>query len=100
MPAKKPAPDIYQYAMEKLGLAAENCLAFEDSGNGILSSHAANLKTIVTINDYTAEHDFSGAALVLDQFGEPNAPCKVITGDMNGAGYLSVSEMQGLWSRG
>ena len=98
VPAKKPAADIYLYAMEKLGLSAENCLAFEDSGNGILSSHAANLSTIVTINDYTAEHDFTAADLVLDQFGEPDAPCRVISGNMNGAGYLGVKEIQSLWS--
>lgn len=98
VPAKKPAADIYLYAMEKLGLSAENCLAFEDSGNGILSSHAADLSTIVTINDYTAEHDFTAADLVLDQFGEPDAPCRVISGNMNGAGYLGVKEIQSLWS--
>ena len=31
VPAKKPAPDIYRYALEKLGLAPGACLAFEDS---------------------------------------------------------------------
>ncbi|HJX17965.1 MAG TPA: HAD-IA family hydrolase [Acidiferrobacterales bacterium] len=35
VPAKKPAPDIYRYALDKLGLAAETCLAFEDSENGL-----------------------------------------------------------------
>lgn len=81
VPAKKPAPDIYLYAMEQMNLGPEDCLAFEDSDNGVRSSTAANLRTIVTVNDYTKNHDFSKAALVLDQFGEPDAPFVVLSGD-------------------
>ena len=80
VPAKKPAPDIYTYALEKMHLPPEQCLAFEDSYNGLLSSKGAGLKTIITINDYTAEHDFSAADLVLSDFGEPDQPVKVIAG--------------------
>jgi len=70
VPNKKPAPDIYTYAMEQLGVAAENTVALEDSGNGWLSAQAAGLKCVVTINDYTAEQDFTGADLVVSEFGE------------------------------
>ncbi len=80
VPAKKPAPDIYTYAMEKMNLSPEQCLAFEDSYNGLLSSKGADLKTIITINDYTADHDFAGAELVLSDFGEPDQSMKVIAG--------------------
>ncbi len=80
VPAKKPAPDIYTYALEKMHLKAEQCLAFEDSHNGILSSHGADLKTIITVNDYTRDHDFTGAALVLSDFGEPDQPMTVLSG--------------------
>jgi HAD superfamily hydrolase (TIGR01509 family) len=80
VPAKKPAPDIYTFAMEKMALKPEQCLAFEDSHNGLLSSHAADLKTIITINDYTRDHDFSDAELVLSDFGEPNEPMQVLKG--------------------
>ncbi|MDJ0833507.1 MAG: HAD-IA family hydrolase, partial [Gammaproteobacteria bacterium] len=38
VPHKKPAPDIYFYVLEKLGLDAADCVAFEDSRNGILAS--------------------------------------------------------------
>ncbi|MDX8396766.1 MAG: HAD-IA family hydrolase [Mariprofundaceae bacterium] len=68
--AKKPAPDIYQYAAEKLGIAVENTLALEDSGNGWLSAQAAGMKCAVTINGYTADQDFRGADLVISEFGE------------------------------
>lgn len=74
VPAKKPAPDIYVWALEKLGLKACDCVAFEDSGNGINSSLGAGLRTIVTVNDYTREHDFSGALAVLSDLGEPGSP--------------------------
>ncbi len=80
VPAKKPAPDIYLYAIEKMNLKAEQCLVFEDSYNGLLSSNGAGLKTVVTINDYTSDHDFTGAALVLSDFGEPDQPMEVLQG--------------------
>jgi HAD superfamily hydrolase (TIGR01509 family) len=65
VPAKKPAPDIYVWAMAQLGLKPEECLAFEDSENGIRASLGAGLRTVVTVNDYTRDHDFSGAVAVL-----------------------------------
>ncbi|MGM0593820.1 MAG: HAD family hydrolase [Pseudomonadota bacterium] len=90
VPAKKPAPDIYTYAMEKMGLAPEACIAFEDSHNGIRSSLGAGLKTIVAVNGYTREEDFSGAEIVLDHWGEPDQPFTVLSGDAGGASYLDL----------
>jgi HAD superfamily hydrolase (TIGR01509 family) len=81
VPAKKPAADIYFYALEKLELPPDECIAFEDSENGILSSRGAGLKTIITVNDYTRGHDFAEAAIVLDHMGEPNHPFTVLAGD-------------------
>jgi beta-phosphoglucomutase-like phosphatase (HAD superfamily) len=90
VPKKKPAPDIYLYALEAMGVLPEECLAFEDSENGIRSSVGANLKTVVTVNDYTRDHDFSQAALVLDQFGEPDAPFTVLAGDADAFTCVTV----------
>lgn len=73
VPAKKPAPDIYTYAMEQLGVSAENTLALEDSENGWKAASAAGLKCVVTVNDYTRDHDFSGADLVVTELGEPDS---------------------------
>ncbi len=89
VPAKKPASDIYDYTLKTMDLTADQCIAFEDSANGIKSSHGANLKTIITINDYTKDHDFTGACIVLDQMGEPDSPFNVIAGEANGAHYLN-----------
>ena len=74
VPAKKPAPDIYFYALERMDLLASECLAFEDSENGLRASLAAGLRTLVTVNDYTLDHDFCGAASVLTSLGEPDEP--------------------------
>lgn len=99
VPAKKPAPDIYTWAMEQMGVAPEQCLAFEDSENGIRSSTAANLATLVTINDYTREHDFSDAALVLDHLGEPDQPFTVLAGDAGDHTHVTVDLLRDLHQR-
>lgn len=91
VPAKKPAPDIYHYALEKLALSPEECIAFEDSENGIHSSMGADLKTIIAINGYTHDQDFTGAAIVLDQWGEPEQPFTVLAGDAGSSTYLDMS---------
>ena len=90
VPAKKPAPDIYLWALKKLQLSADECLAFEDSENGLKSSLGAGLKTVITINDYTVNHDFTGAALVLSDLGEPENPCQVLHGSLYRERYLSL----------
>lgn len=67
VPAKKPAPDIYRWVLERLGLPAEQCLAFEDSENGLRASRAAGIPTLVTENAYTRGQDFAGALAVLPE---------------------------------
>ncbi|NEQ24977.1 MAG: HAD-IA family hydrolase [Microcoleus sp. SIO2G3] len=91
VPAKKPAPDIYQYALQLLNLKAEDCLAFEDSHHGLTSASQIGLKTVVTVNDYTKDQDFTGAVLVLSDLGEPNQPFKVLAGDAGDKSYLDMA---------
>lgn len=43
----KPNPDIYLLAIERLGLQAEQCIAFEDSEAGARAAIAAGLKVVV-----------------------------------------------------
>ncbi len=99
VPAKKPAPDIFVWALDRMGLAPEAGLAFEDSGNGIRASTGAGLPTVVTVNDYTRDHDFADALLVLDQFGEPGSPARVLAGPgdaLGDKGYLGVEDLHRL----
>ena len=97
VPAKKPAPDIYLYALEKLGLKAEDCIAFEDSQNGILSSQGAGLKTIITENGYTHNDPMEGALIRLDNMGEPDKPFSVLQGNAGGKNYLDVELIEQLF---
>jgi HAD superfamily hydrolase (TIGR01509 family) len=80
VPRKKPAPDIYDYALSRLGLSAGDCLALEDSENGLKSARAAGLDVLITVNQFTDKQDFSGAAVVLDHLGEPGNPCHMLQG--------------------
>lgn len=43
----KPAPDIYLYAAEQLGLPPRECMALEDSPNGVRSAAAAGCVTVM-----------------------------------------------------
>lgn len=43
----KPSPDIYLYACKELGLKPSECIAVEDSPNGVLSAYRAGLKVIM-----------------------------------------------------
>lgn len=98
VPAKKPSPDIYDYALQKLGLAPEECLAFEDSENGLRASLGAGIKTLVTINNYTEGQDFSGALTVLSDLGEPNSPNTHIAGKSFATGHITLSLLKSCFS--
>ncbi len=63
--SKKPAPDIYCWVLERLGLPGSDCLAIEDSALGMRAALAAGIPTLVTENGYTRGQDFTGAVAVL-----------------------------------
>lgn len=96
VPKKKPAPDIYEYALRELDVAPASCVALEDSGNGVRSSVGAGIPTVVTVSDYAAADDFSGAALVVDHLGEPNQPIRVSSGSANGAQCVDIALLRRL----
>jgi len=68
--AKKPAPDVFLLALERLGLAPEACVGFEDSLNGVRSAKGADLRVVVTPSIYTDDQDFSVAELVVADLTE------------------------------
>lgn len=70
VPQKKPAPDIYFWVLDKLKLAPQDCIALEDSVNGLRASLAAGIKTYITVNHYTRNQDFTGAAGVFEDLGD------------------------------
>jgi HAD superfamily hydrolase (TIGR01509 family) len=70
VPKKKPAPDIYLFALDKLNLNPAEVIVIEDSNNGLRASLAAGLKTIVTVSSFTTKEDFTGASLVVSSLGD------------------------------
>lgn len=96
---KKPAPDIYEYALEQLGLSAPECLVIEDTELGLASARAAGLTTLITVNRTTQGQDFSGAAIVLDSLGEPGAPFTALAGNAGGATWVDVAFLRWVHSK-
>jgi HAD superfamily hydrolase (TIGR01509 family) len=90
VPKKKPAPDIYHFVLGQLKLRPDQCLAFEDSALGLKAALGAGLKTIITVNGYTASQDFTGATLAVDKLGEPHEPFKVLSGNNGHSSYFDV----------
>jgi HAD superfamily hydrolase (TIGR01509 family) len=68
---KKPSPEIYHLATERLRLDPDRCVVIEDSRNGLLAAKGAGMRCVITQNAYTAAEDFSEADLVLDCLGDP-----------------------------
>ena len=62
---KKPHPQVYLQTLQRLQMPAAQCLAFEDSANGLRAARGAGLATVITPTEFTADHDFSGALKVL-----------------------------------
>lgn len=96
---KKPSPAVYRRVLERLGLPAMACLAFEDTPNGNRSALACGIDTIITTHDYTETQDFLGAMLVLDHLGEPDRPFAALAGDPMGARFIDIDLLRRLHDR-
>mgnify|MGYP005840519923 CR=1 FL=1 len=67
---KKPDPEVYRIALDRLGVAADRALAVEDSRNGVLAAKAAGLRVVAIPSLYSAGDDLSAADLVLASAAE------------------------------
>lgn len=57
----KPAPDVYQLALQKLGLKPEDVVAIEDSVTGLTSAKAAGLRCIAVKYKYACPQNMAAA---------------------------------------
>jgi HAD superfamily hydrolase (TIGR01509 family) len=64
----KPDPRVYQLAVDQLGAAATEAVAFEDSPNGVAAARAAGLRCVAVPNRLTESLDLSAADLVVSSF--------------------------------
>jgi len=99
VPAKKPAPDIYTWALERMQLSPDETIALEDSANGVRSARAAGVPVVVTINDYTAGDDFDGAIAVHTHLGEPDHPAGTLAGPAPAHGVVDLDHLATLLER-
>jgi HAD superfamily hydrolase (TIGR01509 family) len=96
IPKKKPAPDIYLLALERLRTSTEEAIVIEDSRNGLLAAIAAGLRCAVTLSSYTVNEDMQEAILVVSHLGDPDNPMRVIAnrGKATPGAYITLSDLE------
>ena len=67
---KKPSPDVYLEVLGRLGCGARDCLAIEDSANGLKAASSAGIAVLISRSEYFRDDDFSGALAVVDDLTE------------------------------
>jgi HAD superfamily hydrolase (TIGR01509 family) len=67
---KKPAPDVYLDVLARLALRASDCMAIEDSANGLVAASGAGIPVLITRSVYFRDDDFSGALYAVDELTE------------------------------
>ncbi|MBR0842577.1 HAD family hydrolase [Bradyrhizobium liaoningense] len=67
---KKPAPDVYLEVLARLKLEPLECVAIEDSANGLIAASCANIPVLITRSMFFREDDFTAAQVVLDDLSE------------------------------
>lgn len=67
---KKPNPEAYVLAAQKLNLDPGTCLAVEDSENGVIAAKEAGMEVLVVRSQFFADGDFSDASYVVNHFTE------------------------------
>ncbi|WP_249129116.1 HAD family hydrolase [Bradyrhizobium japonicum] len=70
---KKPAPDVYLETLARLNLEASDCVAIEDSANGLIAASRAGIPVLITRSMFFSDDDFGDARFVLDDLSELGA---------------------------
>lgn len=97
VPKKKPAPDIYLLALDKLGVPPAEVLVVEDSRNGLEAADAAGLRCLVTVNGYTEKEDFSEAILVVSSLGDPDGEQTTVIANRSAArpgAFVALADLE------
>jgi HAD superfamily hydrolase (TIGR01509 family) len=64
---KKPAPDVYLEVLNRVARAAAECIAIEDSANGLKAAASAGIPALISRSEYFRDDDFSQAFAVVDE---------------------------------
>lgn len=99
---KKPAPDIYLLALEKIGVDPTEVLVVEDSRNGLEAADAAGLRCLVTVNGYTEKEDFHEAMLVVSSLGDPDGEQMTVIANRSAArpgAFVTLADVEACLAR-
>jgi HAD superfamily hydrolase (TIGR01509 family) len=94
---KKPAPDIYLLALERLGVRPVDVLTIEDSRNGLESAVGAGLRCFITVNGYTDKEDFGEAMCVVSSLGDPGGERTTVIANRSTARpgeYVTLADLE------
>ena len=75
---KKPDPEIYVMALEKLGVNPGRTLVIEDSHIGVKAAKQAGCVVLASYNDYTKQEDLSAADFIVSCLGDPDGEKAVV----------------------
>ena len=89
--AKKPAPDIYLWVLQRLNLGAAQCMALEDSAAGARAALAAGLATVVTRSAYTQHESLPQVLADLSDLGEPDRDAQGLVQGRAWAGCVDLA---------
>jgi HAD superfamily hydrolase (TIGR01509 family) len=91
---KKPAPDVFELALTRLGIEAAEAIAFEDSEAGIRSALDAGMPVVATRSQYTQSHRLDGAFSAVSDLGEPEAPHTLLSGASWSGGVVTLAGLE------
>ena len=94
---KKPAPDIYELALERLGVTPAAGLVIEDSRNGLVAAVGAGLRCLVTVNGYTQDEDMGEAVLVVSSLGDPAGEVTAVIANRSAArpgAWITLADLE------
>lgn len=97
--AKKPDPEAYHLALQRLKLNPGEAVALEDSPAGLAAARAAGLRCLVTLSAATCQEPpavYAAASSVVDGLGEAGAPMGVLHGPACAGGMITLSYLEQL----
>ena len=98
---KKPDPEIYITALEKLKVKPSECLVVEDSNIGVRAAKAAGCNVLATYSGYTQDEDLSPADIIASCLGDEEgekAEFVKIPVQMQKEGVISLPDIMKLFS--
>ena len=81
-------------ALERLGVAPAEAVAFEDSAAGIRSALDAGLPVLATRSQYTEGHPLDGAFSAVSDLGEPERPHRHLAGVAWPGGVVTLAGLR------